>query len=147
MSKYIPTQAELVEKIRLLEEKAQAVEQKLKAKVQAPDIEVALQKIADKVSLLACNENILLRQFEQNLAALQDYFPDIYEVVKDYQPNRYFVEIVDGFANVFDEETRQHIYPYPAYLMATAQLAQFQKAPQSTHSTFCLLYPYDAADE
>lgn len=136
MSKYIPTQAELVEKIRLLEEKAQAVEQKLKAKVQAPDIEVALQKIADKVSLLACNENILLRQFEQNLAALQDYFPDIYEVVKDYQPNRYFVEIVDGFANVFDEETRQHIYPYPAYLMATAQLAQFQKAPQSTHSTF-----------
>ena len=136
MSNHIPTQAELVEKIRLLEEKAQAVEQKIKGKLHSSETEENLQAIADTMSLLASNEEMLLAQFEQNLLAFQEYFPEVYEVVKDYQPSRYFVEIVDGFANIFDEETQQHIYPYPAYLMATAQLAQYQQAPQSTHSTF-----------
>ncbi|MCW8833171.1 MAG: SDR family NAD(P)-dependent oxidoreductase, partial [Colwellia sp.] len=136
MSKNIPTQAELVEKIRLLEEKAHAVEHKLKGQTQSTETEENLQSIADTMSLLACNEDILLAQFEKNLVALQEYFPEVYDVVKDYQPSRYFIEIVDGFANIFDEEIQQHIYQYPAYLMATAQLTQYQQSPQSTHSTF-----------
>lgn len=136
MSKSIPTQAELVAKIEKLEQKAQQVEQKLKEQLRPNDIEASLQKIADKVSLLACNEDILLQQFEQNLDTFKEYFPDIYSVIKTHQPSRYFVEIVDGFADIFDEEAKHYIYKYNAYLMATAQLAQYQKAPQSTHSTF-----------
>ncbi|QBG35224.1 6-hydroxymethylpterin diphosphokinase MptE-like protein [Litorilituus sediminis] len=136
MAKSIPTQAELVAKIEKLEQKAQQVEQRLKGQLHSDDIEANLQRIADRMSLLACNEDMLLAQFEENLSTFEEYFPDIYQVIKDHKPTRYFVEIVDGFANIFDEETKQHIYKYPAYLMATAQLEQYQKSPQSTHSTF-----------
>lgn len=125
----------LIEKIALLEQRAETLGTQLGS--QSED-EAVLQALADRLSLLCVNEDSLVEQFNLNMAAFQEFDLNIYNFFKDYKPERFIVDIVDGFANILDTETRSYIYDYPSYLMANVQVESYCKAPQSTSAMFDL---------
>jgi len=98
--------------------------------------EQQLQQVANDVSLLVTTEEALRAQFDVNLQALKEYFPDVHEFFSSYRPTRYVVDIHEGFANILDLETNSHLYPYPPYLMALEQIQRYQKKPASTRAMF-----------
>lgn len=124
---------DLTKKIEALNKKAEKIGQQLGAQTNS---EKTLQTIADRMSLLCVDETILAKQFTNNLLSFKKYDSGIYDFFKDYQPTKFLLDIVDAFPNVIEIETNQHIYPFPAYLMATAQYENYQASPQSTSSMF-----------
>ena len=125
----------LLKKVALLEEKMKRDSQHKESQSRT---EAELQKIADGLSLLAHTDEMLLQQFQRNMQAFKTFDPNIFEYFSDYQPTRYFVDIVDGFPNILDRESNSYLYEYPAYLMASAQVEDYQNAPKSTSAMFHL---------
>ncbi|WP_448552031.1 motility associated factor glycosyltransferase family protein [Thalassotalea montiporae] len=123
----------LLEKIAKLEERAKVIGQQINRVAQD---ESTLQQCADRMSLLVCDDDTLFEQFQLNMAAFKRFDPNIFEFFEKYQPTRYIVDIHEGFPNIIDLETRQYIYKYPAYLMASTQVASYQQAPQSASAMF-----------
>ena len=125
----------ILEKIAILEKKAQDIASR--ASDSSLD-EKILQNLADKLSLLGTTEDMLLSQFQDNMSAFKEFDYNIYQFFATYQPTRYFTDIVDGFANIFDKESSEHLYAYPGYLMANVQLDEYQRYPQSSSAIFDL---------
>lgn len=123
----------LLEEVALLEEKVKRVNQHKESQSR---IEAELQKIADGLSLLVHNDEMLLQQFQRNMRAFEQFDPNIFEFFSDYQPRRYFVDIVDGFPNILDSDNNNYLYEYPAYLMTEFQVREYQKSPKSTSAMF-----------
>jgi len=99
-------------------------------------LEQELQAIANNVSLFVADEELLNQNFINNLATFQQYYPDVYELIKSYQPKRYFIDIVDNFPNVIDSITQQHLYQYPPYLLALHDVEKFRASPHSVNASF-----------
>ena len=119
--------------IDALNEKAKKLEQYLERRKKK---EQDLQVVANEVSLLVTDDDYLKSQFDINLLALEEYFPDVYHFFKDYQPRRYVVDIHEGFPNVLDTQTNDYLYPFPPYLMALEQIQRFKLKPTSTRAMF-----------
>ena len=90
--------------------------------------EAALQTEADGMSLLVSNDDAMIANFERNMAAFQEYYPEIYEFFKEYQPKKHTISVKDGFANPLNVETGRSFYEYPPYLMTELQFKQFLKS-------------------
>ncbi|MBO9489061.1 motility associated factor glycosyltransferase family protein [Endozoicomonas sp. G2_1] len=123
----------LNERIAQLEKKAE----KIKSQIfnQSQD-EYTLQKLADNCCLLGGTDEILLSQYERNMEAFKRFDSNVYEHYLNFTPKRFFVDIFDGFPNVYDSELDTHLYSYPPYLMAMAQVNAYQEHPQSTSAIF-----------
>ena len=94
------------------------------------EVENALQSLSNNISLLVSSDDELLARFAENLAAFSDYYPEIHEFYKDYEPKRYVLDVVDGFPSPVNLETGKHLYDYPAYLLSQLQYLDFcKKAP------------------
>lgn len=125
----------LLTKIQSLEDKEVLLQRRIEAKQK---VEEKLQPIADKVSLLVDEQEKLDQQFEINMVAFEEHFPDIYQFFKAYTPQKKQLIIHDNYANIIENSTGSLLYDYPAYLMALAQVSTFQKSPLSSTSNFNL---------
>lgn len=123
----------LINKISQLEKKAEDLAKKIITSKQEESI---LQELADRLSLLVTTQESLLQQYQKNMSAFQHFDKGVYNFFANYQPVKYKLDIVDGFANIYNEVEQQHVYQYPPFLMALAQLAEYKENPQSTRSAF-----------
>ncbi|WP_181901696.1 motility associated factor glycosyltransferase family protein [Thalassotalea euphylliae] len=79
---------------------------------------------------------MLWQQFQNNMAAFQQFDPNVYDFFKDYEPKRFVVDIVDGFPNILDIEENEYLYNYPAYLIARGQVDSYKDEPKSAGAAF-----------
>jgi hypothetical protein len=110
-----------------------------KLKEESPYIqqyESALQKVADKVSLLVSSDEDLISRYEDNLLAFEEHYPKIFEFFKDYIPKKYIVDATDGFVNAINVENGQPFYPYPSILSTQLQFDNFTKSPSTKEFNF-----------
>lgn len=91
--------------------------------------EKALQSEADTMSLLVSSDDDLMSRYQQNLLAFQNFYPDIYDFFKSYEPHKYVVDAPDGFINAINVETGKYFYEYPSYLSTKLQFDLFHKSP------------------
>jgi len=93
------------------------------------EYETELQMAADKVSLLCSTDDDLMKRYQDNLEVFKEYYPDIYDFYKKYEPNKYIIDTVDGFINALNVEDGNHFYDYPSYLTTKVQFDHFRKSP------------------
>jgi hypothetical protein len=90
--------------------------------------EAALQEEANNMSLLVSEDEAMLSNFKRNMAAFEEYYPDIYDFFKDYEPKKHILSIKEGFANPVNVDTGRSFYEYPPYLTTKLQFEQFLKS-------------------
>lgn len=98
--------------------------------------EIALQKLADNMSLLASSDDDLMCRYKANLLAFEEHYPNIYDFFKDYIPEKYIVDATDGFVNALNVETGKPFYPYPSLLSTQLQFDNFVVAPNIKEFNF-----------
>ena len=92
------------------------------------DQEAALQEEANNMSLLVSEDEAMLSNFQRNMAAFEEYYPDIYDFFKDYEPQKHLLSVKEGFANPVNVDTGRSFYEYPPYLTTKLQFEQFLKS-------------------
>ena len=93
------------------------------------DQEKVLQNTADTMSLLVSSDEDLMARYNVNMAAFEEYYPEIFNFFSTYQPQKYAIKMVDGFVNAYNVETKNYLYAYPSYLETKVQFDVFKKAP------------------
>lgn len=120
-----------------------SIEQELeKLKKNSPyvqEYEIALQKLADNMSLLVSSDEDLMSRYKDNLSAFKKYYPQVYTFFKDYIPDKYIVDSTDGFVNAINVETGQPFYPYPSLLSTQLQFDNFTLHPNIKEFNFNFL--------
>jgi hypothetical protein len=98
--------------------------------------ELALQKVANTMSLLVSSDDDLATRYKKNLLAFEKHYPKIFEFFKDYTPKKYIVDATDGFVNAVNIDTGQPFYPYPSILSTQLQFDNFTKSPSVKEFNF-----------
>lgn len=98
--------------------------------------EKILQSAADKMSLLVSNDEDMMARYDINMAAFQNYYPEIFEFFSSYQPQRSGIDTSNGFVNAFNAETGNYLYAYPSYLETLVQFEAFKKSPNIKNFNF-----------
>ena len=91
--------------------------------------EKALQGLADSMSLLASSDDDLMKRYQENLSAFEQYHPEIYDFFKSYIPAKYIVDASDGFVNALNVDNGDFFYKYPSYLATKLQFDKFTNSP------------------
>lgn len=94
--------------------------------------EPLLQAIANSMSLIVDEEQKLLSNFDANMLAFKQHFPNIYQHFLNYEAKNYFVELKDGFANIFDNKNEKYLYDYPPFLEALLSYGLYKRRSSFT---------------
>jgi hypothetical protein len=132
---------EIFDRIASLE---QEIEELKKNSSHIQEHEAALQKLADKMSLLVSSDENLMSRYQSNLLAFEKYHPQIYKFFKDYIPEKYIVDATDGFVNAINVETGQPFYSYPSVLSTQLQFDKFTLSPNIKKFNFNVLSENEA---
>lgn len=123
----------LLQQVDNLTQQQLILQRQLEAK---KNIENKLQVLANNLSLLVDDDETLQQRYIDNMQAFKTHFPDIYEFFSVYARDKIEVTIHENFANLRDIKSGDFMYEYPAYLMALAQVQEYQKSPLSSTSKF-----------
>jgi len=91
--------------------------------------EKILQSAADKMSLLVSSDEELMARYDVNMAAFEEYYPEIFNFFSTYQPKKSGIDTSNGFVNALNAETGNYLYAYPSYLESYVQFEAFKKSP------------------
>lgn len=91
--------------------------------------EKVLQEAADKMSLLVSSDEDLMARYDVNMAAFEEYYPEIFQFFSKYQPVKNAIDTTNGFINALNVETGNYLYAYPSYLETIVQFEAFRKSP------------------
>lgn len=98
--------------------------------------EKVLQRAADKMSLLVSSDDDLMARYDINMAAFEEYYPEIFQFFSTYQPKKSGIDTTNGFVNAFNSETGNYLYAYPSYLESLVQFEAFKKSPNIKNFNF-----------
>ena len=104
-------------------------------------LESQLEKIQNKAALEQEFSITANACFERNLSALEQYFPEIAEKFKNYQPNEKFELLVNdnGSANIIDYDTQVPMYSDDPVSQVTAQVDDSLARPEISHIDFSMV--------
>jgi hypothetical protein len=119
-----------------LTEAEQQLEQIKQSNLSVEEHEKLLQAAADQMSLLVSCDEDLMANYDVNMAAFKNYYPDIYSFFSTYQPVKTGIDTTNGFVNALNSETGNYLYAYPSYLETLVQFEKFKKLPNIKRFNF-----------